>query len=120
MQIAGMRGGVDVDTEPQELSNKQMVSLHQVLHEANSWDYSDASDCTPFKMERMLCAGRLIAEMRGGVDEDTEPQELSNKQVVALHQLLHEAKFKDPAKDHLSPAGAAHPLSFACIAAPWA
>ena len=61
-------------------------------------------------MERMLCAGRLIAEMRGGVDEDTEPQELSNKQVVALHQLLHEAKFKDPDKDHLSPAGAAHPV----------
>lgn len=43
--------------------------------------------------------------MRGGVDEDTEPQDLSNKQVVALHQLLHEAKFKDPDKDHLSPAG---------------
>jgi hypothetical protein len=50
-------------------------------------------------------SGRLIAEMRGGVDEDTEPQELSSKQVVALHQLLHEAKFKDPDKDHLSPAG---------------
>ena len=50
-------------------------------------------------------AGRLIAEMRGGVDEDTAPQDLTNKQVVGLHQLLHEAKFKDPDKDHLSPAG---------------
>ncbi|KAK9916719.1 hypothetical protein WJX75_006211 [Coccomyxa subellipsoidea] len=50
-------------------------------------------------------AGRLIAEMRCGVDEDTLPGELDNKQVVSLHQLLHEAKFKDPDKDHLSPAG---------------
>ena len=53
----------------------------------------------------MWGTGRLIAEMRGGVDEDTAPQDLTNKQVVALHQLLHEAKFKDPDKDHLSPAG---------------
>ena len=44
--------------------------------------------------------------MRGGVDEDMPPQNLTNKQTVALHQLLHEAKFKDPDKDHLSPAGA--------------
>ena len=56
----------------------------------------------------MWGTGRLIAEMRGGVDEDTAPQDLTNKQVVALHQLLHEAKFKDPDKDHLSPAGIAH------------
>jgi len=27
----------------------------------------------------LLTAGRLTAEMRGGEDEDTEPQELSNK-----------------------------------------
>jgi hypothetical protein len=46
--------------------------------------------------------------MRCGVDEDTLPGELDNKQVVSLHQLLHEAKFKDPDKDHLSPAGALH------------
>lgn len=46
--------------------------------------------------------------MRCGVNEDTLPGELDNKQVVSLHQLLHEAKFKDPDKDHLSPAGALH------------
>lgn len=50
-------------------------------------------------------AGRLIAEMRCGVDEDTSPSALDNKQIVSLHQLLHEAKFKDPDKEHLSPAG---------------
>ena len=33
------------------------------------------------------------------------PSELSNKQVTRLHQLFHEAKFKDPSGDHLSPAG---------------
>ncbi len=67
--------------------------------------------------------------MRGGVDEDSEPQDMSNKQVVALHQLLHEAKFKDPDKDHLSPAGillqnsvslplcSTYPLWLACSAA---
>ena len=57
-------------------------------------------------MAELFNAGRLIAEMRGGVDEDMPPQALTNKQTVALHQLLHEAKFKDPDKDHLSPAGA--------------
>lgn len=50
-------------------------------------------------------AGRLIAEVRGGLDADMHPHELYNKQIVSLHQLLHEAKFKDPDKDHLSPAG---------------
>jgi len=55
-------------------------------------------------------AGRLIAEMRCGVDEDTPPSALDNKQIVSLHQLLHEAKFKDPDKEHLSPAGL--PLPF--------
>jgi hypothetical protein len=50
-------------------------------------------------------AGRLIAEIRGGLDEDMHPRDLDNKQIVSLHQLLHEAKFKDPDKDHLSPAG---------------
>lgn len=33
------------------------------------------------------------------------PGELSNKQITRLHQLLHEAKFKDPDGSHLSPAG---------------
>ncbi len=51
--------------------------------------------------------------MRCGVDEDTFPGELDDKQIVSLHQLLHEAKFKDPDKDHLSPAGGLHP--FPCL-----
>lgn len=50
-------------------------------------------------------AGRLIDEMRSGVDIDTHPSELDNKQITRLHQLLHEAKFKDPDGSHLSPAG---------------
>ena len=33
------------------------------------------------------------------------PSELTYKQVVRLHQLLHEAKFKDPDGSHLRPAG---------------
>ena len=49
--------------------------------------------------------------MRGGVDGDAAPKDLTNKQMVALHQLLHEAKFKDPDKDHLSPAGGPYPLT---------
>ena len=39
----------------------------------------------------LLTAGRLIAEMRDGVDEDIERQELSDKQMVSSHQVLHEA-----------------------------
>lgn len=49
--------------------------------------------------------GRLIDEMRSGVDIETHPGELDNKQITRLHQLLHEAKFKDPDGFHLSPAG---------------
>lgn len=63
----------------------------------------------PILHVRLADAGRLIAEMRCGVDEDTAPAELDNKQIVSLHQLLHEAKFKDPDKDHLSPAGGHQP-----------
>ena len=42
-----------------------------------------------------MTAGRLIAENRGGVDEDTEPQELSDEQMVALNQVLREANSQD-------------------------
>eukprot|EP00877_Chromochloris_zofingiensis_P003200 jgi/Chrzof1/12881/Cz07g10220.t1 len=50
-------------------------------------------------------AGRLVEEMRSGVDMQTDPKELTTQQVVRLHQLLHEAKFSDPSGSHLSPAG---------------
>lgn len=50
-------------------------------------------------------AERLVGEMRSGVDHLTHPKELNDKQVVRLHQLLHEARFDDPKGDHLSPAG---------------
>lgn len=46
-----------------------------------------------------------MAELRSGVDGDTDPQDLSPPQVARLHQLLQEAKFKDPDGGHLSPAG---------------
>ncbi|KAG1652179.1 hypothetical protein FOA52_004801 [Chlamydomonas sp. UWO 241] len=50
-------------------------------------------------------AERLVGEMRAGIDWETHPSELNDKQVVRLHQLLHDAKFSDPKGDHLSPAG---------------
>lgn len=50
-------------------------------------------------------SGRLIDEMRSGADVETHPRDLDNKQITRLHQLLHEAKFKDPDGSHLSPAG---------------
>ena len=43
--------------------------------------------------------------MRSGADVEMHPWELDNKQITRLHQLLHEAKFKDPDGSHLSPAG---------------
>lgn len=75
---------------------------------------SCGSPLLPLRHHGADVAGRLIAEMRGGVDGDTAPRDLDGKQAVALHQLLHEAKFKDPCGDHLSPAGAG-PLA----ATPW-
>lgn len=58
-------------------------------------------------------AGRLIQEMRSGAEAELDPKELEEKQLVRLHQLLHEAKFKDPDSSHLSPAGSA-PFPFLC------
>ena len=49
--------------------------------------------------------GRLIEEMRSGAEPDTDPKDLTNKQILMLHQLLHAAKFNDPTGSHLSPAG---------------
>ncbi|GBF92117.1 DNA topoisomerase [Raphidocelis subcapitata] len=50
-------------------------------------------------------AGRLVEEMRSGVQADTPPCKMTTQQVVRLHQLLHEARFSDPSGNHLSPAG---------------
>ena len=44
-------------------------------------------------------------ESRSGAVPGMKPSELSNKQVTRLHQLFHEAKFRDPDGEHLSPAG---------------
>ena len=43
--------------------------------------------------------------MRAGVDSDMSPQELDQRQLLRLHQLLHEVRFPDPDGSHLSPAG---------------
>ena len=56
-------------------------------------------------LDNWLPSGRLIDEMRSGADVETRPGELDNKQITRLHQLLHEAKFKEPDGSHLSPAG---------------
>lgn len=50
-------------------------------------------------------AGRLIDESRSGAEASMKPADLNSKQITRLHQLLHEAKFRDPSGDHLSPAG---------------
>jgi hypothetical protein len=47
--------------------------------------------------------------MRSGAEADMDPKDLDEKQIVRLHQLLHEAKFKDPDSSHLSPAGTLSP-----------
>lgn len=50
-------------------------------------------------------AGRIVDEMRSGADPSMAPGELTDKQLVRLHQLLHEVKFAEPDGAHLSPAG---------------
>ncbi|GLC57111.1 DNA topoisomerase 6 subunit B [Pleodorina starrii] len=50
-------------------------------------------------------AERLVEEMQAGVEGDMSPKKLTDKQIVRLHQLLHEVRFDDPKGDHLSPAG---------------
>ncbi|PNW88219.1 hypothetical protein CHLRE_01g019750v5 [Chlamydomonas reinhardtii] len=50
-------------------------------------------------------AARVVDEMQAGVEGDMSPRDLDEKQIVRLHQLLHEIRFSDPTGKHLSPAG---------------
>lgn len=50
-------------------------------------------------------ASRLIEEMQAEIEADSPPSDLESAQIMRLHQLLHEARFKDPDGAHLSPAG---------------
>ena len=64
------------------------LSCHHIAHPSSQEASLPENVIT---QEGLLTAARLIAEMRGGVDEDTEPQELSDKQMVSSHQVLREA-----------------------------
>lgn len=52
-------------------------------------------------------ADKIALEMR--CDPATSPAELTSKQIVAMHDLLHQVRFSNPDGSHLSPAGAARP-----------
>ncbi|KAG2444490.1 hypothetical protein HXX76_001240 [Chlamydomonas incerta] len=56
------------------------------------------------RVDRSLAA-RVVEEMQAGVEGDMSPKDLDEKQIVRLHQLLHEIRFGDPSGKHLSPAG---------------
>ncbi|GIL73715.1 hypothetical protein Vretimale_5397 [Volvox reticuliferus] len=71
---------------------------------------TDTKTLTAFLRKEFACvshalAERLVGEMQAGVEGDMNPRQLTDKQVVRLHQLLHEVRFYDPKGDHLSPAG---------------
>ncbi|KAG2493640.1 hypothetical protein HYH03_008157 [Edaphochlamys debaryana] len=71
---------------------------------------TEAKSLTVFLRKEFDCvsaalAERLVDEMQMGVEGDMSPRNLTDKQVVRLHQLLHEVRFDDPRGDHLSPAG---------------
>lgn len=59
----------------------------------------------PLTRSHLPLPGRILDEMQAGVSADMTPAELGDKQLVRLHQLLHEVKFPDPSGNHLSPAG---------------
>lgn len=61
--------------------------------------------CREFACVSRELAGRIIGEMRAGADKAMAPAELDNRQLLRLHQLLHEVRFPDPDGAHLSPAG---------------
>ncbi|PRW61315.1 DNA topoisomerase 6 subunit B [Chlorella sorokiniana] len=67
-----------------------------------------ASSLTSFLAKEFDCiprdlAERIVAEVR--CDPSTAPAELTPKQIVALHDLLHQLRFDPPDGGHLSPAG---------------
>ena len=71
---------------------------------------SSASTLSAFLCREFACvskdlAGRIIDEMRAGADPFMAPHELEQRQLLRLHQLLHEVRFPDPDGGHLSPAG---------------
>ncbi|KAI7846328.1 hypothetical protein COHA_000165 [Chlorella ohadii] len=69
---------------------------------------TSASSLTSFLAKEFDCiprdlAERIVAEVR--CDPSTTPADLSPKQIVALHDLLHQLRFDPPDGAHLSPAG---------------
>jgi len=71
---------------------------------------TSASTLSAFLCREFACvsrdlAGRIIDEMRAGADPHMSPEELDQRQLLRLHQLLHEVRFPDPDGAHLSPAG---------------
>lgn len=61
--------------------------------------------CRDFDCISRDLAGRIVFEMRAGADPSMSPAELTEGQLIRLHQLLHEVRFSDPDSSHLSPAG---------------
>lgn len=61
--------------------------------------------CREFACVSKDLATRIIDEMRAGADPFMAPGELDQRQLLRLHQLLHEVRFPDPDGGHLSPAG---------------
>jgi hypothetical protein len=77
----------------------------------------DGGVCDWGRRRVCLRAERLINEMQHGADVDLDPADVDGKQVLRLHQLMHEVKFKDPDGAHLSPAGGNLLLSGCCMCA---
>ena len=61
--------------------------------------------CKEFSNINADYAGRIIKELGGNVDKDTPPKQMTDKQILRLHQFMHQVRFGDPDGKNLSPAG---------------
>lgn len=108
-----------IDVTFRRRSNKMPPLPLEVKYHPSSMDLeltkrlvllTKCSTLSKFLVKEFSCipkplAERLVEEMRSGVDAHTSPKDLTVKQITRLHQLMHEAKFRDPNGHHLSPAG---------------
>lgn len=67
-----------------------------------------ATTLTSFLSREFDCISRDLAEkiaLEMRCDPATSPTELTSRQIVAMHDLLHQVRFDNPDGSHLSPAG---------------
>ena len=83
---------VDLELLKKIIAGTKQRKLHQFL-------------CKEFSNITPSYASRIVTELSGGKRIDIAPKQMSDHQILKLHQFMHQVRFGDPDGKFLSPAG---------------